>query len=81
MDGLTGLFSPKPTSVGGEISLSGLQLDDIASQIGKALAGLKTTKRVLIIDQIDTLLAVGGDKIDALGIQNLVLSLREVSYL
>lgn len=72
------MFATKPAAPGPDIVLSSTKVEDISAQISKAIAGIKSTKKVLIIDQMDALLAVGGDNVDALRLQNMTLALREV---
>jgi hypothetical protein len=52
----------------------------VAGVIEAALGDLKTSKKVLIIDQLDLLLAATGDDVTSVGLQNMLLSLRGVSF-
>lgn len=48
-------------------------------EVEGAIADLRTSRKVLIIDQLDALLAITDEATTGLTLQNLVLSLRSVS--
>lgn len=75
------MFAAKPAAPGPDVVLPSTNVDEISAHMSKAVAGIKSTKKVIIIDQMDTLLAVGGDDVDALKLQNMTLALREVRSL
>ena len=87
MDGLSGLFLPKqqkalPTRAGERI-LSTSDLTTVSEEMRQALEGLKggedaKEKVVLVIDQVDLLLAAGGDQVTANELAEMLLGLREV---
>lgn len=88
MDGLSGLFLPKQQKSlparGGERILGKSDLTTVSEEIQLAVEGLKGGKDsegkvLLVIDQIDLLLAAGGDQITANGVAEMLMSLREVS--
>lgn len=56
------------------------RLDDVRRGIEVALAGVRATagKTILIVDQVDALLATGAAGATSLSVQNMLLSLREV---
>lgn len=83
MDGLTGLFLPKTSAVktGGNV-LGNPELPAVSSEIQHAVQSLKAASGegnvFLIIDQLDLLLAVGGDRIGAVNLGEMLMGLREV---
>lgn len=85
VDGLSGLFLPKqkPGNRIGETLLSDSSLESVTLEVGKALHALQNDGGdvVLVIDQLDLLLAAGGDQITAVGIADTLLRLREVRRL
>jgi elongator complex protein 6 len=85
VDGLSGLFSPKQQQKavpGGERILMNSRLQDIPKQILSEAQQLKGSGKVLlVIDQLDLLLAAGGEGVDAVGMGNMLMGLREVSVL
>jgi elongator complex protein 6 len=86
VDGLSGLFLPKqqrplPAKVGEKI-LSKPDLTGIAEEVQQLVRSLKDGQGegqvLLIIDQIDLLLAAGGDHITAVALGEMLMGLREV---
>ena len=84
MDGLTGLFLPKTSAPRpGENVLSSLDLQVVSREIQRSIQSLKDGHSgggnvVLVIDQIDLLLAAGGDQIGAVKLGEMLVGLREV---
>jgi elongator complex protein 6 len=86
VDGLSGLFLPKQqmAMVGksGEKILSNPALTSVSEEIRDAIQTLKDGQQghkiVLVIDQLDLLLASGGDQIGAVGLGEMLMGLREV---
>lgn len=58
------------------------QLDEVRKGIEAALGDVRTSRKVLVVDQLDVLLAITGDQegVNSLAMENMLLSLREVSY-
>lgn len=82
VDGLTGTYGDsKPQTPGArkERVLRGTNLADIKKEIEGAIGDLKASRKVLIIDQLDALLAITDESTTSLTLQNLVLGLRSVS--
>ena len=93
MDGLSGLFLPKqqqrnaPTPLRGSSGekkiLINPELQSISGEVQKAIEGLKEgspgCKVVLVVDQLDLLLAAGGDGVGAIGLGEVLMGWREVS--
>ena len=85
IDGLSGLFVSKqrasPTNVGERI-LSSPSLDVVSEEIRGAIQALKDasggSKVLLVVDQLDLLLAAGGDQIDAVNVGEMLMGWREV---
>ncbi|KAG0650514.1 hypothetical protein D0Z07_3287 [Hyphodiscus hymeniophilus] len=89
LDGLTGLFlkaPQKPSSTkGGGVVLSKSDLASVHEEIRQALESLKgredaEDKVLLVVDQIDLLLAAGGDGITANRLIEMLMGLREHVY-
>lgn len=80
VDGLTGLFNGEETRVSGPASKDRAigKVGDVRKEIEAALGAVRSSRRVLIIDQLDVLLATSGDELTSVSLQNMVLSLREV---
>ncbi|KAL7796497.1 hypothetical protein V8C37DRAFT_371911 [Trichoderma ceciliae] len=84
VDGLTGLLSggrgSELTGDRGRILKSG-KLDDVRRGIEAAIGDLSLGSKVLIVDQLDELLAISGEEEDVTGsaLEGMLLSLREVS--
>jgi elongator complex protein 6 len=86
IDGLSGLYLPHlgpPTSTSeAHNTLRSADLASIQSQIQEALRTSKANndngKVILVIDQLDLLLATSCDKISAVAISNMLLELRQV---
>jgi elongator complex protein 6 len=84
VDGLTGLFLPKTSAArAGENILSSLDLGVVSSEIQRSIQSLKDGYGgggdvFLVIDQIDLLLAAGGDQIGAVKLGDMLVGLREV---
>jgi elongator complex protein 6 len=86
LDGLSGLFLPKqlravPGRVG-EKTLSDPNLASVSGEVQNAAQALRnsegTGKIILVIDQLDLLLAAGGDQIGSVSLGDMLMSLREV---
>ncbi|PBP24025.1 hypothetical protein BUE80_DR005135 [Diplocarpon rosae] len=87
VDGLSGIFLPQnvtSTSKVGEKILISQSLDNIYSEIKYAIRGLKDSegsgKVLIVIDQLDFLLAAGGEQAGVVEIGNMLLGLRENAY-
>ena len=84
MDGLSGLFLPKQQKSlpgrGGEKILSKSDLTSVSEEIRRAMEALKDEggKVLLVIDQIDLLLAAGDSHVTAIGLGEMLIGLREV---
>lgn len=82
MDGLTGLFLPKISAVRGEENvLCSPEFATVSREIQRTIQSLKDTDEdniVLVIDQLDLLLAAGGDQIGAVNLGEMLMGLREV---
>lgn len=81
MDGLSGQISSTNTTSKREKVLRSTRVNDVEREIGQALGELRTQKKVLIVDQIDALLAISEDDVTSSKLSNMILSLREVSAL
>ena len=82
VDGLTGLYDdakPQAPSARKERVLRSTDVADIKREIEGALGDLRASRKVLVIDQLDALLAVTDESTTSLTLQNLVLGLRSVS--
>ncbi|KYK59772.1 hypothetical protein DCS_00906 [Drechmeria coniospora] len=80
VDGLTGLFAaPSCSDARKEAPLRSPALVDVRRAIEVAMAKVNATKTVLIVDQVDALLAAAGPSagVTSLSLQNMLLSLRE----
>lgn len=68
-------------SKGGERVLSSSSLSSVSGEIEEAIHGLQAdgAKVTLVIDQLDLLLAAGGDQITAVGVGEMLTALQEVS--
>ncbi|KAF4448198.1 hypothetical protein F53441_8359 [Fusarium austroafricanum] len=83
IDGLSGLYGNAKSPVPGarrERVLRSTSLIDIKKEIEGAVADLHAARKVLIIDQLDTLLAVTDDSTTSLTLQTLILSLRSLVH-
>lgn len=83
VDGLTGLVTgevPPASTARKERVLRGSKIADIQKELEAAVADLRTTRKVLVVDQLDALLAVTDETTTSLTLQNLLLSLRSVSH-
>lgn len=84
VDGLTGLFSSEEegNSVvrGGRSDgiLRSSKVEDVEAAIVTALGQLQTDRKVLIIDQLDVLLAASEEDVTSTSLSGMLLSLREV---
>ncbi|KAL6896297.1 hypothetical protein GGI43DRAFT_111847 [Trichoderma evansii] len=81
VDGLTGLLSgdqgSETTGDKGRVLKSG-KLDDVRRSIETAIADVRSGPKVLIIDQLDELLAIFGEEdVTGLALEGMLLSLRE----
>jgi elongator complex protein 6 len=83
VDGLTGLFLPKISAVRSEENtLYSPEFAAVSREIQRAIQSLKDNDEgniVLVIDQLDLLLAVGGDQIGSVNLGEMLMGLREVS--
>ncbi|KAG4437077.1 hypothetical protein IFR05_007452 [Cadophora sp. M221] len=82
VDGLSGLFLPRqPTTTtrrGGEKVLSSPGLESMAKKIQNGIEALQGTGKVLlVIDQLDLLLAAGGEHVGAVSLEDMLMGLRE----
>ncbi|KAM4064874.1 elongation complex protein 6 domain-containing protein [Hirsutella rhossiliensis] len=79
VDGLSALFAPRSAGPGGGGVLGSAGLDDVRRGIEDALGGVRGRATVLVVDQVDALLAAAGpgDGVTSLAVQNMLLSLRE----
>ena len=78
MDGLTGLFTGDE-GTGVDKTIKGSNVDDVRVEVEAALTGLKTGRKVLVIDQLDAFLAASDDSVTSTSLSAMLLSLREVS--
>ena len=84
VDGLSGLFFPKHKSLparAGERTFGKWDHTSVHEDLQQAIEGLKSDtegKVVLVIDQIDLLLAAGGDQVTANGVAEMLMGLRDV---
>ncbi len=89
VDGLSGLFLPRQQKTNQakvtDITLSNPSLDKVTQEIQSAAKTLRdtqgTAKVLLVVDQLDLLLAAGGEQIDAMDVGEMLMSLREVCAL
>jgi elongator complex protein 6 len=88
VDGLSGLFLPKqlraaPGRVEGKI-LSDPSLASVSREVQNTIQALKNSegagKIILVVDQLDLLLAAGGDQIGSVSLGDMLMSLREVRH-
>lgn len=84
VDGLTGLLSggqgSESTADRGRVLKSG-KLDDMRRSIEAAITDVRSGPKVLIVDQLDELLAIFGEEdVTGLALEGMLLSLREVSF-
>jgi elongator complex protein 6 len=85
VDGLSGLFVSKqralPTKVGERI-LESPSLAVVSEEIRGAIQALKDadggSKVLLVVDQLDLLLAAGGDQIGVVNVGEMLMGWREV---
>ena len=84
MDGLSGLFVSKmqKAAVGkvGEKVLSDSALEHVSGEILGSIRNLKGDgeRVLLVVDQLDLLLAAGGEQIGAVDLGDMLMGLREV---
>ncbi len=89
MDGLSGLFLPRqnlaPTRRVGEKLLSNPSLASVSEEIHGAIQTLKNSqgsgKVLLVIDQLDILLAARGDQGGTADFEEMWMGFREVCHL
>jgi hypothetical protein len=60
--------------------LRSTKLADIKKEVEGAIADLRASRKVLVIDQLDALLAVTDDSTTSLTLQDAVLGLRSVRF-
>ena len=59
--------------------LSNPGLESVAMEIQNGIEALQGTGKVLlVIDQLDLLLAAGGERVDAVGLEDMLMGIREV---
>ncbi|KAF5023495.1 hypothetical protein F66182_4446 [Fusarium sp. NRRL 66182] len=83
VDGLTGLYgNDKPATPGArkERVLRSTNIADVKKEIEGAIGDLRASRKVLIVDQLDVLLAVTDESTTSLTLQNLVLGLRNLVH-
>lgn len=87
VDGLTGLFTgdAPPTSQAGDTVLQSAALADVKTQLETAMDRLRASKKVLVMDGLDALVAMapesgGAGSSASLAAEKLLLSLREVCF-
>ncbi|RSL96600.1 hypothetical protein CEP52_011365 [Fusarium oligoseptatum] len=87
VDGLSGLYSnsqpvarPSVPATRKERVLRSTNLIDVKKEVEGAIADLRTSRKVLVIDQLDALLAITDESTTGLALQNLVLSLRSLVH-
>jgi len=82
VDGLSGMFLPKQrvATKAGETLLTDSNVNHVSTEIEKSIRILSegSGKVILVVDQLDLLLAAGGDQISASGLGDMLLRLREV---
>lgn len=92
VDALTGLFSDNGPATGigsnsGRLSdgnvkadrvLKSSRITDVQAGINAALAQLQTSRKILVVDQIDVLLAASEEDVTSAAVSSMLLSLREV---
>ena len=86
MDGLSGLFLPGQQKavpgVGGNDVLNIPDLAHVSRDLQNAMRGVGNVegvgKTILVLDQLDLLLAAGGDHIGAVDLGDMLMGLREV---
>jgi len=87
VDGLSGLFVPKiqRAAVGrvGEKVLTNSALGNVSEEISGSIRNLKASQGdggrvLLVIDQLDLLLAAGGEHINAVNLGDMLMGFREV---
>lgn len=86
MDGITGLCGPDVSSSRTSIPaprkeriIKSTSVADIEKEIAGAISDLGASRKVLIIDQLDALLAITDESTTSQTLQNSLLSLRSVS--
>ncbi|KAF5621764.1 hypothetical protein F52700_10636 [Fusarium sp. NRRL 52700] len=84
IDGFSGLYGEAKTSVPPgtrkERTLRSTELTDIKREIEGAITDLRASRKILVIDQLDALLAVSDDSTTSLTLQDAVLSLRSLVH-
>ncbi|KAI1017884.1 hypothetical protein LB504_004207 [Fusarium proliferatum] len=83
IDGFSGLYGEAKNGVLGtrkERTLRSTELADIKREIEGAITDLRASRKILIIDQLDALLAVTDDSTTSLTLQDAVLSLRSLVH-
>ncbi|CAG9995851.1 unnamed protein product [Clonostachys byssicola] len=80
VDGLSGQISGTNTTGKKERVLRSTRVNDVERDIGQSLGELRTQKRVLIVDQIDALLAISDDDATSSKLSSMILSLRERAH-
>lgn len=82
LDGLTGLFLPAQMQPHQQGMITNKSSDSAFSMIISEISALKgesESKVLIVIDQLDLLLAAGGDGINAVKMGEMIMRLREVN--
>ena len=82
---MSALFLPKQHKVvSGHTVLSNSNIASVSGEIQHAIRALQdaqgSSRILLLIDQLDLLMAAGGDQIHAVELGEMVMGLREVCY-
>ncbi|CAL3968041.1 hypothetical protein PZA11_006916 [Diplocarpon coronariae] len=88
VDGLSGMFLPRRNTAAttriGEKVLVSQNLESVSSEIQDAIRELKDSqgsgKVLMVIDQLDFLLAAGGEQVGVVEIGEMLLGLREITH-
>lgn len=85
---MSGLFLPKQKAVPVKARETTLGSPDFASVSGEILRACQALqdaegagKLLLVVDQLDLLLAAGGDQIGAVNVSEMLMGFREVSHI
>lgn len=84
IDGLSGLFTSNQKTVPVKTGQSILTKSDITSVSGEVLRVIRSlngdaaSKVLLVVDQLDLLLAAGGDQVNSINIGEMLMDWREV---
>lgn len=78
VDGLSGLFTGE-AGPGKDRTLRSSGIDHVRSEIEAALGDVRTGTKILVVDQLDALLAASDEDVTSTSLSAMLLSLREVS--